>query len=190
MPNPDTTKVILGYATGYTAPANTAAPLDTLAAGATWLTPWVFWGGTEEGLTLTVGTNTSEISIEEQSIPVLTVVNAKTVTVAVSLSEDTLESMKLAYGGGTITTTAAASAQVGKKTLALSDSLDPLAVGFEAINSQGFWRRVYIPSVLSTGTVGTPYRRAANNRAYPVELHATCRPDQIVIKDMTAAALP
>jgi hypothetical protein len=189
-PNPDTSAVLVGYARAYTAPAGTAMPADTVAFDGTWPVGWTYIGATEEGVTQTIGTDTATIAIEEQSIPVLTVVNAKTFTLAFSLSEDTLESIKLAAGGGNIVTTAAATGVIGKKVLTLSDTLDQLAVGFEAINKQGFFRRVYVPSVLSTGTVGTPYRRAANNRAYPVELHATCRPDQIVFTEKTANALP
>jgi hypothetical protein len=190
MPNPDTSAVVVGYARLYYAPAGTAMPADTVAFDGTWPVGWTYIGATEEGITQTIGTDTASIAIEEQSIPVLTVVNAKTFTLGFSLSEDTLESIKLAAGGGNITTTAAATGVIGKKVLTLSDTLDQLAVGFEAINKYGFFRRVYVPSVLSTGTVGTPYRRAANNRAYPVELHATCRPDQIVFTEKTANALP
>jgi hypothetical protein len=190
VPNPDTTNVLVGYARLYTAPAGTAMPAETVAFDGAWGSSWTYIGATEEGITQTIGTDTGTITIEESSIAVLTTVTAKTFTLGFALSEDTLESIKLAAGGGTITTTAAASAQIGKKVLTLSDTLDQLAVGFEAVNKFGFFRRVYVPTVLSTGTVATPYRRAANNRAYPVELHATCRPDQIQIVDKTAAALP
>lgn len=184
----DTTKVIVGYATMYTAPKNTAAPLDTLAESAPWLSPWVSPGATEEGVSFAVGTDTGDIRIEEQATPVLVLVTAKNVRVLVTLSEDTVENMKLAYGGGTIVTTAAGTGQPGKKTLTLSNSLDQLAVGFESINSFGFWRRVYVPSVLSVADVTTAYRRAANNRAYNVELRAVCDPSEIKIVDKTAAA--
>lgn len=190
MPTPTVTNVLVGQATGYTAPANTARPLDTLAEGATWLSPWVYWGGTEEGVQLLVGSETGEVRIEEQATPVLIPKTATNVRVRVTLSEDTLETMKLAYGGGTIATVAAASGQPGKKTLTLSDSLDQLALGFEGLNKDGFWRRLYIPKVLSVADVETVYRRAANNRAYLCEFRAICAPSEIRIDDKTAAALP
>lgn len=186
----NTAKVIVGVATLYTAPKNTAAPLDTLAENAAWSAPWVQVGGTEEGVSLAVGTDTADIRIEEQATPVLVVTTANNIRILTTLSEDTVENMKLAYGGGSIVTTAAASGQPGKKTLSLSNTLDQLAVGFEAINADGFWRRVYIPSVLSVADVTTAYRRAANNRAYNVELRAVCDPSLVKIVDKTAAALP
>lgn len=185
----DTTRVIVGAATLYTAPKDTAMPVDTLAEGADWPAPWVHVGGSEEGVSFAVGTDTGDIRIEEQATPVLVVVAAKNVRVLVTLSEDTVENMKLAYGGGTIVTTAAAAGQPGKKTLTLANSLDQLAVGFEGLNSFGFWRRVYIPSVLSVADVTTAYRRAANNRSYNVELRAVCDPSAIKIVEKTAAAI-
>lgn len=186
----NTAKVLVGTATLYTAPKGTAAPLDTLAEGVAWSAPWVHVGGSEEGVSFAVGTDTGDIRIEEQATPVLVVVTAKNIRVLVTLSEDTVENMKLAYGGGSIVTTAAASGQPGKKTLTLSNSLDQLACGFEGLNADGFWRRVYIPSVLSVADVTTAYRRAANNRAYNVELRAVCDPSEIKIVEKTAAALP
>src|SRR4051812_12763833 len=100
MPTPNTASVLVGQATLYTAPADTAQPADTLAEGATWLTPWTYVGGTEEGVSFLVGTDTNDIRIEEQSTPVMVVVTNKNVRVTTSLSEDTVDTMKLAYGGG------------------------------------------------------------------------------------------
>ena len=58
-----------------------------------------------------------------------------------------------------------------------------LAVGFDGINPYGFFRRVYIPSVLSVASVTTAYRRAAAERQYAVQLRAVCDPSLIVIRD-------
>lgn len=188
-PTPTTSNVIVGQATMYTAPANTTAPADTLADGATWLTPWVYSGATNEGVSFLVSSNTQDINIEEQSTPVMVLTTSKNIRIQATLSEDTLETMKLAYGGGTITTVAAATGVPGKKTLTLADPLDQLAVGFEGINPQGFFRRVYIPQVVSVADVTTAYRRAAGERLYAVELRAICPPSSIKIVDKTAAPL-
>jgi hypothetical protein len=190
MATPTITNVIVGEAYAYTAPASTAMPVDTVAEGASWGGSWVYVGATEEGVTVNHSADTNEIRIEEQSLPVRILKTTTNFRITASLSEDTVETMKLAYSGATITTTAAATGQPGKKTLALSDTLTELALGFEATNSFGFWRRVYIPRVLSLADVGTPYRRAANNRVYPVEFRAICKPSDIQIVDKTAAALP
>lgn len=183
------TNVLTGQATLYTAPVGTAYPADTVAEGVAWSSPWVHVGATEEGVSLAVGSDTVDIRIEEQSIPVDVLMNTRNIRVLCALSEDTVENMKLAYGGGTIASTAAAVGQPGKKTLTLSDTLDKLACGFEGVSPQGFWRRVRIPKIVSIADVTSAYRRAANNRAYAVELRAICAPSEIQIVDKTAAAV-
>lgn len=189
MVAPVLTNVIVGEATLYIGPANTAMPDDTVALGEAWPVGWTYIGATDAGVTLTVSTNTQDITIEEQSTPALVTVTSKDVTVACALAEDTIANMKTAYGGGTLTTQVAATGTIGKSTLTLSDTLDQLAVGFEGVNPEGFFRRVYIPVVVSVASVGTSYRRAAAKRMYPISLRAICAPSSIEIVDMTAAAL-
>lgn len=184
----DTSNVLVGTAKLWTAPALTARPADTLAEGADFVSPWTFIGATEEGIRLLVGTETGETRIEESSIAVRIVATSKNVRIRGSLAEDVLESMKLAYGGGTVTTTAAGVGQPAKKVLKLSDTLDELAACFEGVNKYGKWRRIYIPKMLSLADVETAYRRAANNRAYPFELRAICLPSDIEIHEKSAEA--
>lgn len=184
-----TSNVLVGTASVFTAPSGTAAVADTVAAGQAWGSPWTYIGATEEGLTLAVGTSTANINVEEQSTPVLVVTNEVTIEMRFSLSEDTVESMKLAYGaGGTISTITGATGIAAKKRLTLSSLLAKLTAGFEGVNAAGFPRRVYVPAVLSVGDVETRYRRAANNRSYPAVLRAVCDPSVVVIDDWTAAA--
>lgn len=183
------TNVLVGTANVFTAPAGTAAVADTIAGGQTWGSPWVYIGATEEGLTLAVSSSTANINVEEQATPVLVVTNEVTIEMRFSLSEDTLETMKLAYGGGgTISTIAGGAGIAAKKRLTLSSVLAKLTAGFEGLNAAGFPRRVYVPAVLSVGDAETRYRRAANNRSYPAVLRAVCDPSQVVIDDWTAAA--
>lgn len=185
----NTINVLVGTATLFTAPAGTAAPLDTIAGGDDWGSPWTYIGATEEGVTVAYGTTTSDTTVEEQATPVLVNVTAVQFELRFSLSEDTVESMKLAYGaGGSIATITGSTGIAAKKRLTLSSKLAKLAAGFEGVNAQGFPRRVYVPAVLSIGDVSTAYRRAANNRAYPAVLRAVCDPDEIGIDEWSAAA--
>lgn len=197
-------KVFVGQVTAWIASANTPIPADTVAIDADWAIvtgtgypsgsitagSWRAPGATQAGWTLEESVTTNDITIEEQSIPVGTLKSATQFRVTSVMSEDQLENAKLAYGGGTLTTVAAASGVIGSKTLTLSDTMDSLAVGLEGLNSLGFWRRVYIPVATSTASVSTTYRRAAGQRLYAVQLNAACAISQIVIRDMTAAALP
>lgn len=184
-----TSNVLVGAATLYTAPVGTAAPLDSLADGAPWLTPWTHVGATEEGVSLAVGTDTVDIRIEEKLSPVLRIFSGSNIRITCGLSEDTIETMKLAYGGGTIATQAAAVGVPGKKTLALSDSLTTITAGFEGVNALGFWRRIVIPKVVAMADITTVYRRSANNRSYGVELFSLSERSEILISEKTAVAL-
>jgi hypothetical protein len=174
----------LGFVDVTSANAFSASPSPT------WASPWLPGGATEAGLQLQVQRTTQDQNIEEQSTPVVVSSNAGQVQVAVSFAEDTLETMKLAYGGGTITTVAAATGVPGTRELVLQEGLDVVAVGFEGRGPKGQWRRVLIPQMVATGNVQTDYRRSANNRVYAVTFRALVPLNQIRIREWNAAALP
>jgi hypothetical protein len=189
----NTGNVIVGAAQMYFAPWGEATvgegepmPADTVPLGTPWGGNWVAIGGTEQGVKFTANPKIVKLMIEEQRTPADVVVDTEDVTVITTLSEDTLANMKLAYGGGAIVTQAATGTVIGKSTLTLSDTLDTLSVGFEAVNAFGYFRRVYVPKVISAASVDTTYRRAAKQRLYPVTLSAICDPTLIVIVDQTA----
>lgn len=178
--------VAWGFADIWLADADTAEP----ASAATLVEPAGDWDGvgfTSEGVMLEIGKDVEEIRVEESLIAVGRVMTSVSVTVTFEFAEDTLENALAAYGFGTITTTAAGASQIGKKTLVLGDELEERALCFMADNADGFKDRVYIPKVMSGGSVGTPYRRA-EKRVYPVEFQAICEPSDIVIVKQTAAA--
>lgn len=186
VPTPTVSRVLLGVAYLYTAPVGTAAPADTVAPGQLWPSPWTYIGATEEGVTVAKGADISTINIEESPLPVKRVTNTTTFELRFSLSEDTVESMKLAYGGGVITVISVGAGVAGKKRLVLSSTSSELAAGFEGVNENALPRRVVVPRVMSAADVETAYRRAANNRNYPTTLGAVCLPEDIVIDDWTA----
>lgn len=185
----DTTNVLYGLVAVYTAPTGTAAPADTVAIGTAWSSPWTPIGATDSGVSRALTRNTVDIRIEEQQLPVARVADTADLTYSFDLSEDTRENEKLALGGGTITTQAASTGIIGKKTLVLSETIDQLALGLEGKNKNGFWTRYIVPIVSSTGTVTTTYRRVADKRMYTVTLSALCKLSDITITEMTAAAL-
>jgi hypothetical protein len=55
-------------------------------------------------------------------------------------------------------------------------------------NQLGFARVLSIPQVISAGQVQTAYRRAAQQRLYPLTLGAICAFSQITWTDLTAIA--
>ncbi len=185
--------VIVGVASLYIAPSGTPKPSAPATAGATsWpipSSPWVASGFTESGVTLNVDRKTGEIRVEEQSTPVLITPDTLDVTIDITFAEDTIANMQNAYGGGTITTTAASASTPGLSTLNLADALTAVAVVFYGVNSFGFQRQVFIPSMVAAGKVKTEYMRVKSPRLYPTTFTATCAPSAIEIDDITAAVV-
>lgn len=182
----DKSKVAVGVATLYLAEADTPLPANTTGYETQWEDPWTPGGGTSEGVSLSVEPDTTEINIEESATAALTLVNTLNITVESDLAEDTLETMKFAYGGGgTLTTTAATTSEPGIKELTLSAELGVLAVGLEMKTRGGLWRRIYIPRCNSTGTTETSYRRTENARTYPITLSSISEPEEVKIIEKT-----
>jgi hypothetical protein len=184
----DRTNVLVGISNLYTAPEGTPFPADTVAFGTAWTAPWAHVGATEEGVNLVAETDTEDIRIEEQATPVIVGASEKNVGFETVLSEDTLETIKLVMGGGSIVTQAAGVGTIGKSTLTLTDDIERLAVGLEGKNKQGFFRRIFVPSAVAIADVEAQYRRAEDARRYGVELRAICALSEITIVSKTANA--
>lgn len=144
---------------------------------------WIGAGGTDEGFKIAAEANTQDVMIEEQSTPVTTTVESRTIGIEMALAEDTLETMKLAWNGGTINTVAGPPA---KRTMALQDAINFWTVVLEMRNSLGFARRIYIPRGTFTGSGDTEFRRAADKRLYPLRFNSNCNISQILITEMSA----
>lgn len=168
--------------------ATPALPADTVALNGDWPSSganiWTPPGATEEGMTLRFQRNTEDINIEEQITPVAVNTTGADMAVETVLSEDTLETWAVAFGGGTITTVAGTP---GRKELQLSSDLDHYAFGFEGVNEEGTPRRVLIPEVVSVGQIEAVYRRAASARRYATVFRVICAPEEIEIVDILPA---
>jgi hypothetical protein len=188
------TNVIAGQARMFLqkiTPTTVAAlPADTVALNAPWpatgFNIWVPVGATLDGMHLKFQRSTQDITIEEQLTPVIVNTTSIDMGVDVTLSEDTVQTMAAAYGGGVITVVAAAPTIAGKSTLVIGSDQDTYAFGFESVNSFGLPRRVLIPACVSVGQAETLYRRAADARRYATTFRATCAPEEVIIQEWTA----
>ena len=179
--------VLVGLAQLYIAPANTSSPVfATTGLVTTPTSPWVAQGFTESGVTLTVDRKTDDVRVEEQSTPVLVTPNTVDVTIDVTFAEDIIANMATAYGGATVTTTAASTTVPGTTSLALAEALTTLACAFVGLNSFGLARLFYVPEMQASGKVKTEYRRTKTPRVYPVTFEAICPLADIVVTDGTA----
>lgn len=190
-PNYVTNNVLYGTGILFTAVPGTSLPSDqNLGVGSAWTgLGWAYIGATEAGVTVTFNPSTQDITIEEQPTPIATVVNTATLQITAALSEETLTNVNLAWGnGGSVATTAPGAGQPGKSVLTLSTNFATMACAVIGKNQLGFARVLSIPQVMSAGQVQTAYRRAAQQRMYPLTLNATCAFNQITWTDLTAIA--
>lgn len=190
-PSYNTTNVLFGIGLAFTAIVGTAVPSDqNLGVGSAWTgLGWAYIGATEAGVTVTFNPQTQNIVVEEQPTPVGVAVNTADLQVTTSLSEETLSNVNLAWGnGGTIAVTPPGASQPGKSVLTLSTNFQSMAVAIVGKNQLGFARVLSIPSVISAGQVQTAYRRAAQQRLYPLTLGAICPFNTITWTDLTAVA--
>ena len=191
-----TTNVLFGVGILFTSPnpspgVGAAVPSDAnLGVGSAWLgAGWSYVGATEAGVTLTFNPTTQNINIEEQPTPVGVAINTADLQITANLSEETLSHINTAWGnGGTTATTPPGAGQPGKSVLTLSTNFQTLSAALVGQNQLGFARVLYIPVVISAGQVQTAFRRAAQQRLYPVTLSAICPFNSITWTDLTAVA--
>lgn len=185
--------VLTGLASGYYQVYNPAVPPvlppRTTTLNTLWAAPWTSIGASAGGIDFNFSRTLTPITIEEQAVPIAQVTKTANFSFTVELSEDTFKSMQLAYGGGTITTVAAATAQPGYQTLAPSAEVVQYSFGFEAMNEFGFPRRVLVPIVIANAQVKTQYNRSTKQRTYAITLESLVPIETCTFENVTAAGL-
>lgn len=192
----NTLNVLYGQGILFVAPnpslgVGATVPSDqNLGVGTSWLgLGWSYIGSTEAGVTLTFNPTTQNINIEEQPTPVGVAISTADLQLTVNLSEETLTNVNLTWGnGGSIATTAAGAGQPGKQVLTLSTNFQTVSAALVGKNQLGYARVLYVPVMVSAGQVQTAFRRAAQQRLYPLTLSVICPFSSITWTDLTAVA--
>lgn len=189
--------IVRGMAALWIGPYNATTPLalptNASPLGYDWSTAasgWKSLGASEAGATLRMTRETTDITIEEQSNPVDVAVNTLDPRVEITLAEDTLDTMRVAYGGGEITTVAPTATEPGYMELAVSQDLEHFTLGLEAQNSFGMARRVLLADVLSVAEVETSYRRAEGTRLYACSFRLISPIEDMVVREFNLPATP
>lgn len=189
--------VIRGMAQIWTRPQDDTAtlPSNALALGGDWSVAgtgnvnWTAIGASESGATMRFSRSTNDITIEEQINPVDIATTSVDPRIEVTLAEDTLETMKLAYGGGTITTVAPQTGIPGYRELTIAQDIDHLTIGLEGMNTKSQWRRVLWLDVLSVADVETSYRNAETQRLYAVSFRLVSPITSAIVREWNVAGL-
>jgi hypothetical protein len=177
-----TGNVIIGTGILFTAAVGTSVPSDAnLGVGSAWTgLGWAYVGALLDGVTSTFAPTTQDINIEEQPTPVGVAISTATLTITCNMSEETLANVNLAWGNaGSIAVTPAGAGQPGKSVLTLSTNFQNVAVALVGKNAFGYAGVLSIPSMISAGQVQTAYRRAAQQRVYPLTLNSVTAFDTI-----------
>lgn len=182
------TNVLVGRANMYIAEEGIAGPPDTLPFNEEWGNPWYHPGYSDSGLAFGIDRKEKKHYVDDISSPAVITVEESTLMVTFTFAEATLENLRYAAGGGTVTKTAPAIDQIGKTELVLSEELEVLSLGFEGKNPQGFFRRVVIPRVVSIGKINVQFDRASNKQVYAAQFETVCPVSEIEIYDKTANA--
>jgi hypothetical protein len=188
--------VIRGMAAIWVRPQDDLAtlPQNSLALGGDWAgglgnAAWLPIGASESGATMRFSRSTNDLTIEEQINPVDIATTSLDPRIEITLAEDTLETMKLAYGGGTISVVAPASGIPGYRELKIAEDIEHLTLGLEGMNTKGQWRRVLWPDVLSVADVETSYRNAESNRLYATSFRLVAPISSVIVREWNLAAL-
>jgi hypothetical protein len=172
----------------YATPAT--IPDDDIELGGDWPTPWAAIGATLDGLQFGFQRQKQDIMIEEQPNPVDSRTKSLRFQMQIDFAEDTLTTMRIAYGGGNITTAVATASTYGYSELVISDEMEDYAFGFEGENQYKLPRRCVVPIVKSVGNIKTKYRRSQQQRIYSVMLESLVPLAQAKIRDLTAEPTP
>lgn len=188
--------VLTGLASMFSQPAAAteddpapAPPEDIVPLGGDWTTvpdqEWVALGASQEGLNFGFTRETNDIMIEEQPNPVDVRTESLQFNAAVTLAEDTFETMRIAYGGGTIVDVPATTTEWGYQTLEVSDEMEDFAFGFEGENQFNLARRIVLPVVKSIGEIETTYRRSEEQRLYAVSFRSLTPLSECTFRNVT-----
>lgn len=188
--------IVRGMAALWIAPYDVTDPAtlpeNTSPLGFDWASgvdsPWTSLGASEAGATMRMTRETTDITVEEQSNPVDVAVNTLDPRIEITLAEDTLETMRVSYGGGELTVVDPTATDPGYQELSISQDLEHFTLGLEAENSFKMARRVLFLDVLSVAEVETSYRRAEGTRLYACSFRLISPIDDLVIREFNLPA--
>lgn len=141
--------VRLGAGTLYVAPAETALPTDLSTDWATVDAGWIDLGYTDEGSTVTIEGEFTDVMVAEEFEPVIIRQTSRQTTVGFAAKEMTARNLELALNGGTITT----GAGIVTFEPPPAGTVEEVALGWE---SDDALERYVWPRAIQTGSVETP----------------------------------
>lgn len=179
-------EVVLGTGTLYVAPLATAFPADPSATVAV---AWEDIGYSDEGWTLNIARDFEDIEVAEEFDPIKIVPTGRTISLTGTAVQVSVENLKIALAGGTITTVAGPPGY--KKYVPASADAAPeekaLLLRCDAPTGTTKKRDYHMARVISVGAVEIPHSKAPARRQLGLEfrLIKPTTGDIIDIRDAT-----
>ena len=130
--------------TVYTVEPGGTAPALSLSS------PYTDIGYTEDGVTLTYNTDTADIEVEEETVPIDRVITKESIEITCNMAESSLANMGFAMAGSLVS---GSILKVGAGTLKTMNLM------LEGLNPAGYKRQMFFPKCTATGSVGMPYKK-------------------------------
>ena len=164
-----TTEVLIGTGTLYLAPTGTAFPADPTAAPAV---AWVDVGYSDEGWSFNVDRNVEDVNVAEELDPIDVLQTSREIHVVGASAQASLENIKTAMGGGTISTVVGPPAY--KRLVAgTADQLERnallLRVKAPGTNKN---RDIQIPTIVSVAAIELGHRKAPDKSLVAMDFRA------------------
>lgn len=161
MPTIATPNVLVDPGYLFWAPLATALPTNTVAGSVftdSWASAWVPLGATEEGSTFNYSSTVEPVTVAELFDPVRYATTSREGSMAFNLADWTLNNLKRALNGGTVTTVSG----TGATTLTSYEPPDPgdevrAMIGWE---SQDNTVRIIIRQALNGGEIASAFQKA------------------------------
>lgn len=153
----------------FHAPLGTAEPTHTVVGSVftdAWPAAWTILGATEEGHNFDFATTTEQIEVAEFLDPIQYVETGRTGSLAFALASVTLQNLKRALNGGTVTTTGTTTTTMSVYTPPKLGQSVRCMIGWE---SQDSTERLIAYQCFNTGTVSIARRKGAAKATIPIE---------------------
>lgn len=164
-----TTEVLIGPGTLYLAPSGTAFPANPSVAPAG---PWADVGYSEEGWSFNVDRNIEDVNVAEEIDPIKVAQTSREIHVVGQSAQASLENIKTAIGGGTITV--AAGPPATKRLVAgATDDLEEQALLLRVkAPGTGKTRDIQIAHVVSVAAIEMAHKKAPDKTLVGMDFRA------------------
>lgn len=166
----DITNLALGPATIYHGAFSAPEPLDSQVNSTPASSAWTDLGGTQDGTTVNINQTYTELLVDQIVDSAGRRLTKRDVQVVTNMAEVVLDNLAIALNGGTVTTGATEETYDPDDDVSATQP-DYSALLIDAWTTASRRRRLFVRKVLSTESVGVPYKKDAQT-LFPVTFSA------------------